>query len=469
MLGLARVFATRCPQVGFGAVRGLQTAVSSALLHLPETKVTTLPNGLRVATEEGFGETATVAIFIGTGSRFETEQNNGVAHFLEHLSFKGTPSLTRRDLEVEIENMGGHLNAFTSREQTAYIAKVMKQDVGRALEILGDILQNSKLEESDIDAERSVILREMDEVNSNMQEFVMDKLHSVAFRSGGLQHTILGPEENIQSLKRKDLVDFVQTQYTTDRIVVVGAGAVKHEELIALTEKLLTKFPTAPPQGVSVQSEEPVFVSNDLRITNNDFPLAHIAFAVRTCGFNDPDTLTLMVMQQLLGSYDVTTGSGKNLSSPLCSRIASDNSFKCHSVMCFSTPYTDTGLFGAYLVAEHGRLDDLVHLVFTEIRKLTEVSEEEVARARNQIKASLLVDLDGSTQVTEDIGRQVLTFGRRIPMVELFARIDAIDAKQVQRVTNKYFYDKDVASVCFGPIQNLPDLGTFRRWTYSLL
>lgn len=135
------------------------------ILSAPETKVTTLPNGLRVATESNLAaKTATVGVWIDAGSRFETDENNGVAHFLEHMIFKGTDKRTQKTLEEEIENMGGHLNAYTSREMTTYYAKVQSEDVPQALDLLSDILQNSKFEQGNIDRERSVILREMEEV-----------------------------------------------------------------------------------------------------------------------------------------------------------------------------------------------------------------------------------------------------------------------------------------------------------------
>lgn len=163
--------------------------------------------------------------------RFETEKNNGAAHFLEHMAFKGTTKRTQQQLEVEIENMGGHLNAYTSREQTVYFAKVFKKDVPKAVEILGDILLDSKLDEAAIDRERDVILREMEEVNKNQEELILDHLHETAFQGTGLGRTILGPEENIRSLTRSDLKNYIDTHYVAPKMVVAGAGAIDHDEL----------------------------------------------------------------------------------------------------------------------------------------------------------------------------------------------------------------------------------------------
>jgi processing peptidase subunit beta len=210
-------------------------------------------------------ETATVGVWIDSGSRYETAANNGTAHFLEHMAFKGTSKRTQQQLEMEIENMGGHLNAYTSREQTAYFAKVFKNDVGRAVEIISDILLNSKMEDSAIEREREVILREMSEVNKNQEELVLDHLHATAFQGTSLGRTILGSEDNIRSLTRKDLVDYIQTQYTAPRMVVAGAGAVDHAELCGLAAEHFGQLPKAPPSGVEVAMEPAVFTGSDYR------------------------------------------------------------------------------------------------------------------------------------------------------------------------------------------------------------
>jgi processing peptidase subunit beta len=241
------------------------------VLRAPTTDVTTLDSGLRVASETVQGsETATVGVWIDAGSRYETAANNGVAHFLEHLSFKGTQKRTQQQLEVEIENMGGHLNAYTSREQTVYFAKVFKDDVGKAVEILSDILLHSNLDEAAIERERDVILREMSEVNKQQEELVLDHLHATAFQGTGLGRTILGPEENILNLQRKDLVDYIQQHYTAPRMVIAGAGAVDHEQLCGFAAQHFGDVPKAAPEGGLVQAMEPA------RFTGSDYWYVHI-------------------------------------------------------------------------------------------------------------------------------------------------------------------------------------------------
>lgn len=235
------------------------------VLRAPTTDITTLSSGLRVASETIVGsETATVGVWIDAGSRYETYETNGVAHFLEHLTFKGTEKRTQQQLEMEIENMGGHLNAYTSRETTVYFAKVFKSDVGKAIEILSDILLHSKLDENAIDRERDVILREMSEVNKQQEELVLDHLHATAYQGTGLGRTILGPEENIRSLQRSDLVNYIQTHYTAPRMVIAGAGAIDHKQLCDLSQQYFGSIPTASSSSVDVAMEPAIFTGSDI-------------------------------------------------------------------------------------------------------------------------------------------------------------------------------------------------------------
>lgn len=235
------------------------------VLRAPSTDVTAMDSGLRVASETVQGaETATVGVWIDAGSRYESAENNGAAHFLEHLAFKGTAKRTQQQLEVEIENMGGHLNAYTSREQTVYFAKVFKNDVGKAVEILSDILLNSKLEEDAIKREKDVILREMTEVNKKQEELVLDHLHATAFQGTGLGRTILGTEENIVSMQQKHLKDYIAAHYTAPRMVIAGAGAVDHAQLCDLSAKHFGSLPTAS-SAPAVAMEPAVFTGSDYR------------------------------------------------------------------------------------------------------------------------------------------------------------------------------------------------------------
>ena len=242
----------------------------SYLLAAPSTEITKFPSGLRVASETILGSnTATVGVWIDAGSRYETRHNNGAAHFLEHMAFKGTSKRTQYQLEIEIENMGGHLNAYTSREQTVYFAKVFEKDVPRAMDILADILLHSRLDPRAISRERDVILREMKEVNKQNEELVLDHLHGTAFQGSGLGRTILGPESNIRTLTRDDLHEYIQTHYLAPQMVIAGAGAVDHGELCDLAHHyfggLRTELNEEERESDAVCLDEGKFVGSDVR------------------------------------------------------------------------------------------------------------------------------------------------------------------------------------------------------------
>merc|ERR1711997_269908 len=431
-----------------GLVQRGQSAAAAAKLNLPPTEISVLDNGMRVATEDSGAPTATVGLWIDTGSRYETAANNGVAHFLEHMAFKGTAKRSQTGLELEIENMGAHLNAYTSREQTVFYAKCLSSDLGNAVEILADILQNSKLGEQEIERERGVILREMQEVEMNLQEVVFDHLHAVAYQGTPLGRTILGPAKNIKSISRDDLVHYIQTHYKGPRMVLAGAG------------------------GVDLPHEVPIdmhcrYTGSDVRVRDDTMPLAHIAIAVEGCGWTNPDNIPLMVANTLIGNWDRSMGGGANNSSPLAHYCA-EKSF-CHSFQSFNTCYKDTGLWGIYFVSDSLNQENMVFNIQHEwMRLATSVTDFEVNRAKNLLKTNMLLQLDGTTPICEDIGRQMLCYGRRMPQHELEARIDAVDAALVQDTCYKYIYDRCPAVAAVGPIENLPDYNRLRSGMYWL-
>lgn len=276
--------------------RSLATATyAQTIVNVPETKVSELSNGVRVATEDSGIPTCTVGVWIDAGSRYETPQNNGVAHFLEHMAFKGTSKRSQTQLELEIENMGAHLNAYTSREQTVYYAKCLSRDLPRAMEILADIIQNSKFGEEEIERERGVILREMQEVETNLQEVVFDHLHSVAFQQTPLGMTILGPTENIKKINRQDLVEYINTHYKGPRIVLAGAGGVDHNELVKLANEHFGNIKATYDSSEVPELKPCRFTGSDIRVRDDSMPLAHVAIAVEGAGWANPDNIPLMV------------------------------------------------------------------------------------------------------------------------------------------------------------------------------
>lgn len=391
---------------------------------MPQTKVTLLSNGIRVATEEWPGELATVGVWVGAGSVFENDKNNGVAHFLEHMAFKGTKNRTQNQLEAEIENMGANLNAYTSREQTVYFAKSFKKDVNKSMDILSDIIQNSTFDKEAIERERSTILREIKETENNAEEAIFDYLHSAAFQGTSLGRPILGSVENVKSITRNDLIDYVNTYYTPPHMVIAAAGGVKHEEVVAQAEKLFSKIPAGTTHA-NIREVHTDFVGSEIKIRNDDHPTAHVAIGVEGVGWTHPDHFTMLVLQVLIGAWDKTIGGGANLSSRLCEIVASEQ--LVHSFSTFLTCYGNTALFGNTIVADPDNIEDSVFEVLNEWQRLANsASAAEVERAKNKLKATLLLNLDGVTGVCENIGRQMLSVGRVLSPAEVYLRISGM-------------------------------------------
>ena len=262
----------------------------------------------------------------------------------------------------------------------------------------------------------------------------------VAFAGQALGRTILGPKENILSIKREDLAEYISTNYSADRMVLVGAGGIEHEELVKLAEKHFSNLPSSSaPLKVGGAAAAPTkFIGSEVRIRDDTSPTCNIAIAVEGVSWSSPDYFPMLVLQSIMGNWDRSLGSSPLLSSRLSHIVSSQN--LANSFMHFSTSYSDTGLWGIYMVSENlTNLDDMVHFTLREWQRMSSApTEGEVERAKSQLKASLLLGLDGTTAIAEDIGRQLVTSGKRYTPAEIEAAISAIGPKDIQRVAQKY-------------------------------
>jgi len=302
-----------------------------------------------------------------------------------------------------------------------------------------------------------------------MEEVIFDRLHETAFQGSDLGRTILGSTENISKISREQLVEYINTHYTPDRIVLVGSGGVDHAELCKLAEKNFGHL-QAPKNHLSEPSmvyDPSVFVGSDIRERDDYMPEAHVAIAVQGAEWTHPAAFSLMVGQCLLGFWDKNSGSGAKVSSPLCRRAAEEN--LAHSIMAFNTCYSDTGLFGVYATAPEKTLDDLVSLVQTEMVHLVDdQNDAEMDRAKSLLKAHLFASMSGTTAATEDIGRQLLSYGRHMSTAEICFRIDQVTSQDVQAAAEHFIWDKEVAVASMGPLKAMPELNFMRRRTYFL-
>jgi len=298
---------------------------------------------------------------------------------------------------------------------------------------------------------------------------IFDKLHYTAFRGSSLGETILGPEANIKSMTASDIKEYVDTHYTGPRMVISGAGAITHEQMHSLGEKLFAGIPSVPRNGAKVRRPRSEFTGSDYRQREDGMTYAHFALAYETCGHNDPDTMTLFVLQGMLGQWNRANANtnGAFSSSRLVSAV-SDRDLAT-SIQTFNTQYNDTGLFGVYAVGEPVGLDHLEIAISREMVRLCyNVDPELLEEVKNQVWQTMLSHLDGSTPISEDIGRQILNYGRRLHPTEVYARLQAVDTDAVKAAANRFFYDRDHAMAAIGPIWELMDYNDVRRRSYLL-
>ncbi|RZC62737.1 hypothetical protein C5167_024501 [Papaver somniferum] len=413
----------------------------SIILSFPETRVTTLPNGLRVATESNLAaKTATISAWIDAGSRHDTDETSGAAHYVEHIKLTAACRMSKEERQEKIQDMGGCLSAKTAREYTAYNLTVRDKYVPNALYIIADILQkNSYYSYQDVDSLRNIILQEKQAVERCPEKLIFDHLHTAAFQSSPLGRTVLGPDHVIKTIHRNKIVNFISTHYTPPRMVIAAAGAVKHEDIADKVKKLIADLPTDPTTASHLASKEPtIFTASEVRIIDDGVPLAHFAVAFKEASLTDPDSIALMVMQFMLGSWSKSTVFGKFIGSELAQRVAIDDI--AESLMPFNKNYRDAGLFGVYACAKVSLR--AAHLLTYFV---------------DNFKPWLLLALCNLDWI-----RSATCFWQK-NFICLFARIEAVDASTIKRVANRFISDRDIAIAAMGPIRRLPEYNWFRR------
>ena len=297
---------------------------------MSQIEITTLANGLRVATATMTNvQTASVGVWVDAGARHETPEINGVAHMLEHMAFKGTHQRSARGIAEAIENVGGQLNAYTSREQTAYYARVLADDVPLAVDLLADILQHSVFDEEELARERGVVVQEIGQVNDTPDDLVFDQFQETAFPGQALGRSILGPPEVVAAMPRTTLVDYMARHYGPKRMVLAAAGKIEHERVVDLGERLFRELPAAgDDQG------EPAEYRGGERREERDLEQAHLLLGLPAFAYTDDDFYALQVLSAMLGG---------GMSSRLFQEVR-ENRGLAYSIFSFASCYRDTGL-----------------------------------------------------------------------------------------------------------------------------
>ena len=405
-------------------------------------RTTTLANGLRVVCDPmDHLETASLGLWVGVGARCETAETNGLSHMLEHMAFKGTERRSAQDIAEEIEAVGGQLNAYTSRESTAYYAKVMKDDVPLALDLLADIVQHSVFDPAELDRERAVVLQEIANVLDTPDDLVFDHFQETAYPGQPMGRSILGPPARVARYGRDDLAAYMAAHYGAPRMVLVGAGRLDHAALVAGAEAAFTALPATHP----LAPEAAVYRGGAHR-RERDLEQVQLVLGFDGVACDDPDFYTLQVLSTLLGG---------GMSSRLFQEIRERRGL-AYSVFTFASSYADGGVFGVYAGTGAAEVAELVPVMAGEMAKVrAAVTEEEVGRARAQLKAGLLMSLESTQARCERIGRHVLAFGRPLAIDEMIGRVDAIDCPAVVRTADRLLGGSRPTVAALGPLGGL--------------
>jgi predicted Zn-dependent peptidase len=410
-------------------------------------ELTTLKSGINVLTDAmPHLETASLGVWVASGSRDERHDEHGISHFLEHMAFKGTRRRTARQIAEEIEAVGGDLNAATGAESTAYYARVLKQDVPLALDVLSDILSEPSFDKNELKREQSVIVQEIGAVADTPDDLIFEHLNEIAFPDQPLGRSILGTPKTVRSFDGGKLRDYLGRNYRAPDIVVAAAGAVDHAAVLAEVEKRFGSF-----DGPASPMPEPGKFGGGTHIEKRELEQVHIALALSGLAVTDPALYSLQVFASILGG---------GMSSRLFQE-AREKRGLCYSIYSFHMPYTDVGMFGLYAGTDAADTSELMRVIVDEIVSAAEtISEPEVARVKAQMKVGLLMALESSGARVEQVARQMLTRGRIIPIEELVEKVDAVTVESARAAGRALISRGKMATAVLGLGSGLESVAT---------
>ena len=412
-------------------------------------EVSRLSNGLTVATEylPNF-ESVALGIWVKSGARNESDDEHGIAHLLEHMAFKGTERRSAWQIASEIENVGGEINAATSVETTSFYARVLSNDVPLAVDILADILTESKFDDDELEREQHVILQEIGAAHDTPDDIVFDRFTETAFRHQTIGRSILGTPETVKSFTSRQLHSFLDKQYGAERMVAVAAGDIRHEDFVREVE---AKFGAFRSRAVGVPPQYAHYVGGDYR-ENRDLMDAQIILGFEGRAYHVRDFYASQVLSMILGG---------GMSSRLFQEVREKRGL-CYSVYAFHWGFSDTGIFGVHAATGQSDIAELVPVIVSELQKAGEnILQEELNRARAQYHAGLVMSAESAASRASQIARQLLLFGRPIPKDELVERLSALTIERLTDLSARLFSSKPTVTAV-GPVGTLASYEAIR-------
>jgi predicted Zn-dependent peptidase len=412
-------------------------------------RVTTLDNGLKVVTDEmPHVETVSVGVWVGVGARNEVPAVNGVAHMLEHMVFKGTERRSARQIAEEVEAVGGQMNAYTGRENTAFYVKVLKQDVGLGVDVISDILQNSVFDPEEYERERTVVLAEIGQAQDTPDDIVFDHFQLAAYPDQAIGRPVLGTNESIGALGRDEVAGYLHRHYAGGNMVLSAAGNIEHDRLVDLARDAFA----GSKAEVEPMVEAARYEGSELR-DERDLEQTHIVLGFDGLSYHDPDFYGLSLL---------STAMGGGMSSRLFQEVREKRGL-VYSIYSFSASYEDGGLFGIYAGTNPEDVGELIPVVCDEMLKAAGgITDEEMERARAQMRAGLLMGMESTMARCEQSAHQLLSYGRVVPVEELVAHIEAVDRPMLQRVAQRLLAKRPTLSAV-GPLAGLESYDNIRQ------
>ncbi|NOD85508.1 insulinase family protein [Ruegeria sp. HKCCD6119] len=409
-----------------------------------------LKNGFRIVSEHMPGlQSAAIGIWVTAGGRHERIEQNGIAHFLEHMAFKGTERRSALQIAEAIEDVGGYINAYTSREVTAYYARVLKDDVALAMDVIGDIVLNPVFDPREIEVERGVILQEIGQAYDTPDDVIFDWLQEQSYHDQPLGRTILGPSERVSAFSREDLSGFVAEHYGPDQMILSAAGAVYHDQLMKMAEEMFGHL--QPRNGLIADPAR--FTGGEAR-QEKKLEQAHFALALESPGYRDDAIYTAQI-------YSTALGGG--MSSRLFQEVRETRGL-CYTIFAQTGAYADTGTTTIYAGTSADQVAELATITIDEMKRAAEdMTTEEVARARAQMKAGMLMGLESPSNRAERLARLVQIWGRVPSLEDTVAKIDAVSTENVRVFAEQMAVNAPAALALYGPVSGAPTLAELQE------
>ncbi len=407
-------------------------------------QITELENGLRIATDTmPEVESVVVGAWVGVGTRHEPWNANGVAHLVEHMMFKGTKTRSAYALSAAIENKGGGMNAHTSREETAYYARVLPEEIETATDILADMLRHSVFAPKELDRERQVVIQEIGRDLDSPEDYTFDLMHKLALPHQKIGRSVLGSAKVISTLPRTRIVDYVKRYYVAANMVLAASGKIAHEDFVRLVKKRFASLPRGKKPPI-----EKARVSHGAKLIPKDIEQVHLILGFPGPGIhNYPFYYATQLLSLILGG---------SASSRLFQKVREKRGL-VYTINSAHAGFRDAGIFQIYAGTDPKRLPELIPIVCDELNDIRKhVTHGELERAKAQIRAELLIGKESIMRRAEIMGHQILAYGRPIPTEKVLQRLMAVTREDVQNAAQKIF-SRRLILTALGPFEELED------------